>query len=962
MDLGALTAVLVCIHMDQEPEPELRLRLQGPLGITPLPVNGESPVTGDPIRIFTSPDLALVLQTGLDLMQQATASDRRVVALHLSPAHPASKDLAARNAVAVALTGGSPCFLVSDSAAYSVRRALPSGYRLRSIGVHRRKDLAPPEELFLLEPAGDEERVPNLRVLSASAKSLPVFHTPFMGRHAELRDLLAAVRQNQLITVTGACGIGKSRLAIQLAAALAGEFAQGVQYHDLSSITPQATSGSPGSDRIALAFGARLAGALQGQQLVVLDNAEQVLQPLRDVVRDLLETNPHLKLLCTSQAPLGLQAEERVQLTPLALAPREGENLSEAACLFMAQAHSSTQVDPVQVNALCSAVDGVPLAIELAAELVDVVPLDQLSKRLQADLTLLSSKTADMPVRHRSLTAAIAQSYQLVRPQAQRLLHRLSVFHRDFSLQDAEAVCSDDSLPASQVLPLLLEVSSRSLVEVRQQSGGPIYRLLATTRLYGRSCLEADGETEMIWDRHRDRFLQVAEQASPSRAPTIVEQVDAAYPDMRRALQRCLDQGDGERAQRFCTALAFYWSRRGKTAEGFALSQQALALPSASTIHRLRTLERAGGLAADLGDLAAGEAMLRQAVTQRRELANGPELVPALTNLGVVLRRLGRYDDAEATYREALALQERLGSQEPLILLHLNLGVVLGSRGDRPGATVEFQLALEVARRLGDQWGVATSLSQLAHAAIADNRLDDANEYLTEALVLFRGRGDKPGAAVTLQALGEVHQSLGQHDKALAYLRECMATAVSIRRMGTLLDSMDLLISSLIELKQAEVVARLLGFCQATRERESFKRSPSTVKTIERITETATAALGGTWFGALYRAGSLMTLEQAVEIATTSGPPILPTPQQEAAPASDPPPLEGTDELSAREVQILRLLVQGLTSREIGERVYLSPRTVEKHLERMRQRLNVPNKARLVAWALQQGYGGSGAG
>lgn len=785
---------------------------------------------------------------------------------------------------------------------------------------------------------------PELKVLPEGGTGLPAAHTPFVGRQGELAALVAAVLEHHLVTVTGPCGVGKSRLAAQAAADLGDTFVDGFCYLDMSQVAPTAD--------LHGTFG-HLPGLAAGRRLLLLDNVAHLITPLRAAVVALLGANPGLRVLCTSLAPLGLQSEFQFQLAPL--------SPNEAARLFRTCAGAAvldSDVDDLsRVESVCQTLGGLPLAIVLAAELAPVLPLDQLAGRLRSDLTLLTTRKADVPARHRSMCAAIARNCDLLDEKARELFRRLAVFEERFTLATAEAVCPDASLPAGQVLPLLRELIHVSLVQVEQHQGTPVYALLPVTRLYARECLAAAGETRAIRARHRDWFLDLVEQVSRHKDRSRWSEVDPIYPDAEAALDTALDTGDGITAQRFCTALSGYWSGRGKVQTGYSLLQQALALSCGSPFHHTRALTTAGCMAGDLGDLTTGESLLRQAVARWRELADTVEAGRTLMNLGVVLRRQGKYDDAEAAYRESLSIQTTLPDQSDLVLTYLNLGVVLGTRGNHAQAAVQFQAALDAARRLGDQWLAATALSQLALAAVAEKRLDEAVAHQTEALILFRGLGDQLGMAVTLSALAGVSRELGHLEQALAYYRECVTIALKMRRMTTLLDNLDQLMQVLLSLKQCEVVARLLGFCDLARQRESVPRSPQLSALALTLTEESTQALGGTWFGALYRAGSLMSLEQAAEVATTAAAPLMPKAPEVVQPPPCLPIHEAVEGLSAREVQIIQLLVEGLSSRELGERLFLSPRTVEKHLERLRQRLGVPNKARLVAWALQNGFG-----
>lgn len=773
-------------------------------------------------------------------------------------------------------------------------------------------------------------------------------HMPFIGRSHEIDALTEALAGHRLVSITGPAGVGKSRLACHVAA-LAGKSGSVVGYVDMSAIPALSRCGCPGE-----------------YELLVLDNGEEHVSELARLVPEWLGAHPDLRILLTTQIPLGIQAEYRVALPPLGLTPADGIGHSEAAQLFLACC-AAWQVDspPIAaapstaeaslIDSLCRLLDGLPLALALAAELVGVVPLDQVEQRIRTDLQLLATEKSDLPAHQRRLWEAAARSCSLLTPDARVLFRRVAAFEARFTVTDAEAVCADDLLPVGRVLPLLRELATKSMIQVEPHQGTPRYRLLLGPRLHGRACLAASGEAASIRDRHAAWFLEVTERVAASKDKSRRAALELVYPEVLAALEMALEKGDGAMAQRFCTSLSGYWSSRGRIPEGFKLMGRALALPNPSAFHQIKALATAGSMAGDLGDLTSCETQLREAAARWRELPDLAELARTLMNIGVTLRRQGRYDEAQAAYQEALSYQEGLPDQDDLILTHLNLGVLLGTRGRRPEAAVQFEAALATARRHGNQWGAATALSQLAQVAIEDERLDDAVACQTEALVLFRGLEDQLGVAVTLVSLAGVSQAQGAYGQALAYYRESIALTMSMRRTSMLLDTFDQLMQTLQALKQSEVVARLLGFCDAARQQEGIVRPPRLVPKAQALTEACMQALGGTWFGSLYRAGALMTLEQAMKVATADMAPIFPKAQSEAAPAQDVPAPSAAHGLSPREVQILQLLAQGLSSREIGERLFLSVRTVEKHLERLRQRLGIPNKARLVAWALQVG-------
>jgi predicted ATPase/class 3 adenylate cyclase len=781
--------------------------------------------------------------------------------------------------------------VLSEAAAALVRDALPEGAALRDLGPHRLKDLAQPERVAQLLHPELPAAFPPLRSLDARPHNLPVQVTSFVGREAEVAEVRRRLGTARLLTLTGAGGCGKTRLALQAAADLVdadgAPYPDGVWFVDLAPLTdptlvPQAVAAAVGvREEPGRPLLATLADALRPQRvLLVLDNCEHLLDACAQLADALLRACPQVRLLATSRQVLGLAGEVPWRVPSLALPdprPRPAAALSqyEAVRLFVERAgavqpaFTVTNANAPAVAQLCWRLDGIPLALELAAARLRVLTVEQVLERLEDRFRLLTGGSRTALPRQQTLRAAVDWSYALLGEPERRLFARLAVFAGGWTLEAAEAVCAGGALAAGDVLDLLTGLVEKSLAVVEVGEGGAggaagpaaaaRYRLLETLRQYGRERLEERGEAEALRRAHAGYYLALAERAAPElrRAQQVAwfDRLEREHDNLRAALRWALDRGEAERGLRLGAALMPFWFRRGHWAEGRGWLEALLAAPAAArrTPARAGALSAAGQLLLFQGDLAASRRLREEALAIYRERGDRLRAVSALRTLGYVSLHLADYGGARRQYAEALAAVRALGSRpeaaagpdavwirrETAFALG-GLGMVACVRGDYAAARALGEQSLALFRALGASDDTAAALTELASTALAQGDHAAGLGLLAEARPLWQAVGDRSGGAWLLELAGDVARARGDLPRAAALYEESLATwrelgsrqhaALLLRQLGQVATRQDaperataLLRTSLAELLEvgdrAGIALCLVGLAAAAERR-----------------------------------------------------------------------------------------------------------------------------------------------
>jgi predicted ATPase len=727
---------------------------------------------------------------------------------------------------------------------------VPVGVELQDLGEHRLKDLAQTERIFQLAIDGLLSEFPPIRTLETPT-NLPVQRTSFIGREREVGRITELLRGPGLLTLTGAGGSGKTRLALRAAGELLDAYPDGVFLVELAPVTDPLLVPSA----IAAAVGVRVEGprsmvdALREhlrlrETLLIIDNFEQVLDAA-PVVADLLESAPRLRILVTSREPLHVAGEQELAVPPLQLPEAQGhpdpEALSryESVALFV---HRAQAVDPgfglseensAAVAQMCLRLEGLPLAIELAASRVKLLTPQAILQRLERRLELLTGGPVDMPARQRTLREAIGWSYDLLDETERALFRRLAVFAGGWTMEAADAVTNPQGELGTDVLEGFGSLVDKSLAQRVPTSLEDVrLRMLETIREFGIEQLEAVEEAEVTRNRHASYFLQMVEAAEPHLRgldqKRWLDALELEHDNLRAALRWCIDTAQAEIGLRLIGALWRFWHLHSHLAEGRRWCQEVLALPAAGE----RTRERGRGLTA-LGGLAYWQ-----------------EEVPAF----------------RSAYEEALAIARELGDRAAEAEGVYNLGYAPVYEGDFAGAVTLWEESLAMFRELDFRRGVADCLWVLGIAARLDGDVPRSRALAEESLRLHREAGDRFGVSIALYALGRTALAQGDLSTAESSLLEALDIDEEVGSrtgMGVIMDNL----AAQANVRGDHLRALRLGGASSSLKEAARGQAPPPLIDLPDPREAAREVLGEAVVAAAWEEGRAMTLEQAVALA-----------------------------------------------------------------------------------------------
>ncbi|HEU5299710.1 MAG TPA: adenylate/guanylate cyclase domain-containing protein, partial [bacterium] len=594
--------------------------------------------------------------------------------------------------------------LLSEATRALVERELPRGITLRDHGRHRLKDLAQPEQIFQLVAPGLADAFPALRSLDVFPNNLPRQLTSFIGREREMAEVKELVRTSPLVTLTGTGGSGKTRLAIQVGADLVEAFPDGVWLIALESLSDPALVAAA----IAAVVGVReethravlqtLVDALRTRSLLlILDNSEHLLDAVAPVAETLVRSGPNLRILATSQERLGVPGElvYPVGMLPVpdprrTAAPDDITHYA-AVQLFVDRALLSqprfalTRDNAPAVAQVVRRLDGIPLAIELAAARANALSVDQIAARLDDRLALLTTGSRTEVPRHQTLRAVLDWSYDLLVPDERAILRRLSVFAGGFTLEAAEGICSRPG--EVDVLGLLTRLVEKSLVVFDDQGAGPRYRLLESVRLYGQEQLRGEGEEAEARTRHRDWYLLLAEQAEPGligpEQKRWLDRLEEEHDNLRAALTWSRDGPDGiAHGLVLAGALTMFWDIRGYWREGREWLETMVGRSSEESHARVKALNGVANFAFFQGDFKTATTFGQEGLALSRRLGDSRGAATCLNILGFEACRIENYARARELGAESLSLSRESGDLMGTAAAQAVLGLVARGEGD----------------------------------------------------------------------------------------------------------------------------------------------------------------------------------------------------------------------------------------------------------------------------------------
>ena len=771
-----------------------------------------------------------------------------------------------------------------------VRDRLPAETGLTDLGEKRLKDLSSPEHVFQLMASGIPSEFPSLGTLDAHPNNLPLQLTSLVGREREVAQVCERLSRLEvrLLTLTGAGGMGKTRLGLQAAAELADDFEDGVFFVSLATVSDP-TLVAPtvaGTLEVKEAGGEQLIEGLkrylrEKRVLLVLDNFEQVLEAA-PVVTELLSAAPHLKVLATSRTPMRLYGEYEYSVPPLAL-PDPGRPLLverltqyEAVRLFIERARAAkadfsvTAENAQAVAEICARLDGLPLAMELAAARIKLLSPQALLARLNNKLKLLTGGPRDLPQRQRTLRGTIEWSYELLDEGERVLFARLAVFSGGRTLEAMEAICDAERNLPIDVFDGVSSLVDKSLLRQEEGIGGePRFVMLETVHEYARERLEQSGEAEATKRAHAEHFLALAEEAEPelkgTRQCEWLEHLNAEHDNMRAAFYWMLEDGDVELGLRLAGALRRFWHVRGHFDEGRRWLEQALAKDSrTSASARAKALDAIGTLAHDQGDIDRAEEVAREGLKLSAGAdAESGRVASFRRTLGITAERQGDYERATKLYEESLALYREVEDRWGIASILLSLGNVFVVREEHERAKQLYRESLMVSRESGDPEQFATGLANLGYEHLLEGDHERATALNEEAAGLYRDRGSRGGLVYALDNLAWAALVRGDHERARALHEETLALCRELgdRLIGS--ESMEGLACAAAARGEAERSARLFGAAEAL----GYQQAPAERALREPYLAAARSMLEEAAWEAAWAEGRAMTFEEAVAYA-----------------------------------------------------------------------------------------------
>ena len=779
--------------------------------------------------------------------------------------------------------------LISEDAYIQLTEKEKIEISYRDLGDRRLKDLIQPVKIYQLISKGLPSDFPPLKTLDARPNNLPVQLTSFIGREEEIKKVKELLKNIHLLTLTGPGGVGKTRLSLQVGADVIDDFANGVWFVELAPIIdpvllPQEILKELGiKEEPKKTLEETLTGYLKDKEiLIILDNCEHLIEACAMLTEKLLTKCPKLKIIATSREALKCTGEQTHSILSLKT-PNLKEEISieqltqyESVRLFIERALAVSQKFRVTnenapaLAGICSQLDGIPLAIELAAARIKVLTVERIYKRLSSRFSLLTGGKRTALPKQQTLKALIDWSYDLLSDQEKILWSRLSVFIDGWTLESAEEICSDDNVNKEEILDLLSLLVEKSIIIFDSEKER--YRILESIRQYGEEKLKEVNEINKILSKHLYYFMELSESAEPKlkgkEAQEWLEKLETEHGNLQTAIEWSLKNGDIEEGSRLAGAMRNFWEIRGLYFTGRRLLKSILSkMQGISNSSRAKALNSAGVLANRQGDYEQAQKFYEESILISRELGDKRGIAYSLNGLGGVAYNQGDYEQAQKFCDESLALDREIGDKIGIADSFNNLGSVAYNQGDYEQAKKFFDKSLALDRERGDKRGIAYSLNNLGMVAYYQGDYQQARKFYIENLSLFQELGDKNGISYTLYNLG----SIEFNQRNIQYAQKYLVESLVIRKeIGDKLG----MASSIVGLAEiynfknySNQAALLIGAVKTILKSIGIVFSGDVLKRYEQTITKLNEQLTEEEFSKYWEKGKKLTLEQAVELA-----------------------------------------------------------------------------------------------